>query len=245
LRDGSQQEADRVADAARLLGAKFHAVRADVRTGPNLEARARVARRNALPKGAATGHTMDDQAETVLIRLLRGTGPDGLAAMRSGTEHPLLELRRSETIAITESAGLEAFSDPSNADPAILRNRVRHELLPLCSQLAGRDVTPLLARLATLAAEDADYLRAQAETIDPTEASALRNAPAPIARRAVRTWLRGDGPYPPDLAAVERVLAVARGEMLGTEVAPTTRVKRTAGKLRLESLVTEAGGRTG
>jgi tRNA(Ile)-lysidine synthase len=184
---------------------------------------------------------MDDQAETVLLRLLRGTGPDGLGAMRPGHEHPLLALRRSEAREVALGAGLEPFEDPSNRDPSIQRNRVRHELLPLCSELAGRDVTPLLARLALLAGEDADWLGARAADLDPTDAASIASAPPAVARRAIRSWLRGDGPYPPDLAAVERVLAVARGEVLGTEVAPATRVRRTAGRMRVERLV-EAGG---
>ncbi len=211
LRPGSGEEAERVEQAARRLGASFRALNAMVGLGPNLEARARTARRAVLPKGAATGHTMDDQAETVLLRLLRGTGPDGLAAMRPGPEHPLLALRRKEALGVTLGAGLEPLEDPSNVDPSIQRNRVRHELLPLCSELAGRDVTPLLARLALLAGEDADWLGAKAADLDPTDAAEIAAAPAPIARRALRGWLRGDGPYPPDLAAVERVLAVARG----------------------------------
>jgi tRNA(Ile)-lysidine synthase len=245
LRPGSGSEAERVERAARRLGAGFRAEKAEVGQGPNLEARAREARRAVLPSGAATGHTMDDQAETVLLRLLRGTGPDGLGAMRPGPEHPLLALRREETIKVTTGAGLDPFEDPSNRDPSILRNRVRHELVPLCSALAGRDVTPLLARLALLAGEDADWLRAQAAGLDPTDAAQIAAAPAPVARRAVRGWLMGDGPYPPDLAAVERVLAVARGEVLGTEVAPTTRVRRTAGRLRVEPLARHPAVRTG
>ena len=103
-------------------------------------------------------------------------------------------------------------------------------------------MTPLLARLALLAGEDSEWLAAQAADLDPTDAAEIAGAPAPVARRAVRGWLRGDGPYPPDLAAVERVLAVARGEVLGTEVAPTTRVRRTAGRLRAEPLVEPRGG---
>jgi tRNA(Ile)-lysidine synthase len=235
LRPGSDDEAYRVEKAAMRFGASFVSLKLVVAAGPNLEARAREARRSALPPGAATGHTMDDQAETVLIRLLRGTGPDGLGAMRRGEEHPLLALRREETIEVTRAAGLDPLDDPTNRDPAILRNRVRHELLPLCSELVGRDVTPLLARLASLAAEDAEFLSGEADRLDPEDASALKDAPPPLSRRALRNWLRGDGPYPPDLAAVERVLAVARGEVIGTEVVPGTRVRRTAGRLRLEN----------
>jgi tRNA(Ile)-lysidine synthase len=243
LRPGSAAEADLVERAAHRLGAGFRSESVFVARGPNLEARARAARRSVLPAGAATGHTMDDQAETVLLRLLRGTGPDGLGAMRPGPVHPLLALRRAETLEVTLHAGFDPLDDPSNRDPSIQRNRVRHELLPLCSELAGRDVTPLLARLALLAGEDADWFGAEASHLDPTDARQVAGAPPAIARRAVRGWLRGDGPYPPDLAAVERVLAVARGDVLATEVAPTTSVRRTAGRLRAEPLAGRAGGR--
>jgi tRNA(Ile)-lysidine synthase len=242
LRPGSAAEADLVEHAAQRLGAGFCSESVVVAPGPNLEARARAARRSVLPAQAATGHTMDDQAETVLLRLLRGTGPDGLSAMRPGPVHPLLALRRAETLEVTLRAGLDPLDDPSNHDPSIQRNRVRHELLPLCSELAGRDVTPLLARLALLAGEDADWFRAEASYLDPTDARQVAGAPPAIARRAVRGWLRGDGPYPPDLAAVERVLAVARGDVIATEVAPTTSVRRTAGRLRAEPLAGRAGG---
>jgi tRNA(Ile)-lysidine synthase len=234
LRPGSADEAEIVRSAATSLGAGFRALQVEVGQGPNIEARARSARRAVLPPGTATGHTMDDQAETVLIRLLRGTGPDGLAAMREGREHPLLSLRRAETVEVATGAGLCPFEDPSNRDPSILRNRVRHELLPICSELAGRDVVPLLARLATLAGRDAEILEAVAGVLDPTDVKAVRNAPPAIATRSMRQWLQGDGPYPPDLAAVERVMAVARGEMTGTQVAPSTTVRRTAGRLRVE-----------
>jgi tRNA(Ile)-lysidine synthase len=224
LRPGSGDEAGIVRDAAAELGAGFEALRVEVGPGPNIEA----------PAGTATGHTMDDQAETVLLRLLRGTGPDGLAAMREGYEHPLLALRRSETIEVATGAGFSPFQDPSNRDPSILRNRVRHELLPVCSDLAGRDVVPLLARLAALAARDAEILNADAEALDATDIAAVRSAPPAIATRALRQWLQGDGPYPPDLAAIERVLAVARGEMTATVIAPSTTVRRKAGRLRVE-----------
>ena len=79
------------------LGAGFEAWTVAVAPGPNLEARARAARFAALPAGVATGHTMDDQAETVLLHVLRGAAADGLAGMAPGLRHPLLALRRAET----------------------------------------------------------------------------------------------------------------------------------------------------
>ena len=236
LRPGSAAEADVVAAAAARLGASFRAERVHVAPGPNLEARARAARRAVLGPDAATGHTMDDQAETVLLNLLRGAGVDGLAAMRAGTRHPLLAVRRAETHALCAALGLEPVTDPTNDDRRFLRNRVRHELLPLCSALAGRDVVPVLARQAEVLAGDAALLEALAEGVDPTDAAALAAAAPAVGRRAARRWLRGTGPHPPDLAAVERVLAVARGDARATDVAPGRRVRRWRGRLHTEAL---------
>ncbi len=231
LRPGSAAEAEVVAAAAARYGAAFRGERVVVTDGPNLEARARAARLAAVGPGAATGHTADDQAETVLANLLRGAGVDGLAAMRSGPGHPLLGLRRSDTEAVCRLEGLEPVRDPSNRDPRFLRNRIRAELLPLCSELAGRDVVPVLARQAGVLAGDADVLGAVAGLLDPTDARAVSAAPEPVARRAVRRWLTGEGPYAPPLDAVERVLAVARGERLATEVPGGRRVSRSGGRL--------------
>ena len=146
LRPGSAAESQVVAGAAARFGARFRSERVVVADGPNLEARARAARHRVLGRGAATGHTADDQAETVLVNLLRGAGVHGLAAMRAGATHPILDLRRAETVALCEQLGLEPVRDPSNEDPRFVRNRVRAELLPRCSDIAGRDVVPVLAR---------------------------------------------------------------------------------------------------
>jgi tRNA(Ile)-lysidine synthase len=174
---------------------------------------------------------MDDQAETVLLNLLRGAGLDGLAGMRPGPLHPLLGLRRAETTALCDAVGLDPVRDASNDDRRFRRNRVRHDLLPLCCAVAGRDVVPVLARQAGLLGAEGDLLDELAAAIDPTNGAALAAAPSPLARRATRRWLRRDGPHPPDLAAVERVLGVARGEARATDVAPGVRVRRSQGRL--------------
>lgn len=237
LRPGSAEEADVVARAASRVGAKFVSLRAHCEPGPNLEARARAARRDVLPAAAATGHTADDQAETVLINLLRGSGLDGLVGMRPGPEHPILGLRRADTERLVVAMRLEVVRDPSNDDPSILRNRVRHELLPLAASIAHRDVVPLLVRQARLLDEDAALLEALSAGLEETEPPALVLAPLPLQRRALRRWLRqlSPGGYPPDAAALERVLEVLHGERLATEIAGGARIRRSKGRLLAEA----------
>ena len=234
LRPGSSAEADVVADAAHRVGAGFRSEGVSLPDGPNLEARARQARRAVLGPDAATGHTADDQAETVLANLLRGSGVHGLAAMRVGPRHPLLGLRRAETVSLCAHLGLHPVVDPSNDDPRHLRNRIRHELLPMCSAVAGRDIVPVLARQAGALAGDADLLDALAALVDPEDAAALADAPEAVARRSVRGWLLGGGTHPPPLDAVDRVVAVARNERRATEVPGGRRVARSRGRLSIE-----------
>ncbi len=235
LRAASGAEAEVVADAADRFGASVRCVQVEVAPGADLEARARSARCRALGPGALYGHTADDQAETVLLALLRGTGLDGLAAMRA-EQHPLLALRRAETHALCAELDLEPVRDPTNTDPQFRRNRIRAEVLPLLDDVAERDVVPLLCRLAALARDDTDLLATLALDLDPTDALALASSPTPLAGRAVREWLRPHLPsgHPPDRGAVDRVLAVARGETIGTEIAGGLTVRRTGQRLRVE-----------
>lgn len=234
LRAGSSDEADVVRDAARRYGAAFRAERVDVGVGPNLEARARAARRAVLPSDALTGHTADDQAETVLLNLLRGSGLDGVRGIGEPHRRPLLALRRSDTHALCAAEGLVPVVDGSNYDPAFTRNRVRHELLPFLGDIGRRDPVPLLCRLAEHATDEVALLDELAAHIDPTDALALRAVPAPLARRAIRAWLRPqlEG-YPPDAAAVDRVFAVARGEAKATDVVAGVSVRRSGQRLRV------------
>jgi tRNA(Ile)-lysidine synthase len=149
---------------------------------------------------------------------------------------PLIGLRRSETHALCAELGLDPVIDASNDDLSLRRNRVRHELLPLLDAVAARDVVPVVARQAELLADDAALLDALSEVIDATDAKALRAAPLPLARRAVRSWLRCGSDaehHPPDAATVERVLAVARGEAAATDVGGGRRVTRSRGRLTI------------
>ena len=120
-----------------------------------------------------------------------------------------------------------------------MRNRIRHELLPLCAQVAGRDPVPLLARQAGVLRDEVallDSLAAEAAARSRPTPGPWRRPSRPLARRALRRWLReaGDGEHPPSLAEVDRTLAVAAGAAVGTELTGGRRVRRTGGRLRVE-----------
>jgi len=233
LRPGSNLEAELVRDLAKKLGADFDAKQVHIETGGNLEARARQARYDVLPTEVLTGHTADDQAETVLINLLRGAGLRGLSGMRPNYQHPLLQLRRNETQELCKALNIDVVNDPSNVDPQFQRNRIRHELLPLLDELAKRDVTVLLTRQADLLRSDADLLDELATHVDPCDARELVAAPIALARRAIRAWIAS--PYPPDAATVERVLAVASGATTACDIGESRQVRRSHQRLRIVS----------
>ncbi|MGH2345714.1 MAG: tRNA lysidine(34) synthetase TilS, partial [Chloroflexota bacterium] len=176
---GSEADADAafVEQEAHTLGLPCTVLRADARAYAarkrvSLETAARETRYAALRALAADlgadclaiGHTEDDQAETVLLHLLRGSGLDGLAAMRprrGDLARPLLGLSRSAVTAFCRDRGLTARSDRTNSDPRFRRNAVRMELLPVLKHFNPRACAALARCAATLAA-DADYLREQA-----------------------------------------------------------------------------------
>ena len=233
LRPGSDAEGERVAVVADSLGAAAVSVTAMVGDGPNLEARAREARLDALPDGVLTGHTADDQAETVLLNLLRGSGIHGSAGIGDPGRRPLLGLRRSETRALCVACGLEPLDDPMNDDPRFVRNRIRNEVLPLLAEVSDRDPVPLLARHAGLAGEAVVLLDALIADIDPTDARTLAMLSPELARLALRGWLTGLlGGRPPDAAAIDRVFDVAVGLVRATEVTGGLRIERSRGRLR-------------
>jgi tRNA(Ile)-lysidine synthase len=231
LRENSHSEADLVAQLATQLGAQFESRTVSLEQGANTEARAREARYNVLPQGVMTGHTADDQAETILINLLRGSGTRGLAGMQPTAQRPLLQIRRSETEALCAELGIAVFNDPSNDDERFQRNRIRHEVLPLMESLAKRDLVPVLTRQAGLLRDDDDLLNELAGALDPTDALALASAPTALARRAIRSWLTN--PLVPDSATVERVLEVARGNTLACDIGLGRQVRRSQQQLRI------------
>jgi tRNA(Ile)-lysidine synthase len=151
-------------------------------------------------------HHAEDQAETILGNVLRGCGLDGLAAMRLITEmgdelcllRPLLRVRRSEIDAFVQSQGLAFREDSSNASAEHRRNRLRHEALPLLSEIAGRDVVPILNRLGAIAERDEVFLQDEAEDwFDAcvvgdslTQLDTLHELDTAILSRVIGYWLR-------------------------------------------------------
>jgi tRNA(Ile)-lysidine synthase len=149
----------------------------------------------------AVGHTRNDQAETFLLRLLRGAGPRGLGGIhpRAGAiVRPLLEATRAEVVAYLEGRRLAWRDDESNADVAVPRNRVRHELIPFIAERFSPGIVDVLAREADLARDEEAWLEASAIEMASTvvlgkegthirlDAAALQAAPVPLARRMVR-----------------------------------------------------------
>jgi tRNA(Ile)-lysidine synthase len=237
---------------ARALGLPFHGLRVEVPPGASLQAQARAARYAALlacahAHGAecvAVGHTLDDQAETVLARLLRGTGLEGLAAIEprraDGVVRPLIDAPRALVHAYGAELALEAAHDPSNDDPRFLRVRIRHGLLPALARENPR-LTQALANLADDAREAASALTQQAEELLSQARSGvhiLREAPGPLRRRALRRWVerelgalardsgrepqaeaRGSAGEPPKVALQRRhIVALERMLWVGGEV---------------------------
>ena len=154
LRPSSAEDASIAKAIADRFDVQFRCERVEVADGANLEARARDARRAAVGADALTGHTADDQAETMLLRLLRSAGGAGLAAMSPGPSKPILALRRTETHELVHLLDLKVADDPTNSDRRFQRNRIRHDVIPLLNDVADRDVTTLLTRSSTLLRED-------------------------------------------------------------------------------------------
>jgi tRNA(Ile)-lysidine synthase len=246
LRPGSDADFAVVADAATDLGVPARVVRVTVEPGPNLEARARDARYEALEQARIAagadvvliGHTADDQAETVLLNLLRGSATAGLAAMaaRQGTiARPILGFRRRDTLEICARLGLAPVADPMNGELRYRRVWLRREVLPALEAGASRDLRALLARQAEVMRDESDLLdalasRALADAGDPPRVAALAAAEPALVRRALRQWL---GRPPPSLATIDALVAVVAGERRALELPGGRRVVRRAGRLEL------------
>jgi len=241
-RASSGQEAERVRALCAELNVPFTLHDVTVEPGTNFEARARAARRAALPAGVLTGHTMDDLAETVLLNMMRGAGLDGLSPMIGDPTKPLIDVRRNDLHYLVAGSSLQPIYDETNESPDFRRNRVRHELLPVLCDVAGRDVVPLLARQAALVHEDRAWLDVisgpdLARELEDVDCRELRAWPSARLRRWLRTQLSrddADGVHSPSSEEIERALGVVRGDVVATELTGKKRLSRSAQRLTLE-----------
>jgi tRNA(Ile)-lysidine synthase len=245
------------ATAARLTGLGY--VDVTVRTvtviagGAGPEADARTARYHALEEVAASrratvllGHTRDDQAETVLLGLARGSGTRSLAGMaaRSGPGgrwlRPLLGVARAVTEQACRENDLDPWRDPHNTDPSFARVRVRQAVLPTLEVELGPGIAEALARTAALARDDADLLDVLAADADPgtarLECAVLDGLPAALRRRVIGRWLRlehGLGDLSAGhLYAVEALVTDWHGQR-GVDLPGGVRVRRGEGWLEV------------
>lgn len=234
---------------------------------PGPEGAARTARYAALEQTAtamgawvALGHTLDDQAETVLLGLGRGSGARSLAGMApvSGRYlRPLLAIRRSQTVAACAAQGLEAWQDPQNSDPAFTRTRIRYLVMPALADALGPGVAEALARTASLLRDDADFLdTAAAKAADELggadtaqtagwSADAVAELPAAIRHRVLRTAAIAAGSPPGALsqrhvASMDGLVTSWHGQRWA-DLPGGVRCQRRYGRL----LFTASGGSTG
>ena len=242
LRPESANEVELVARLAGELGVPHHVLDAPLSHSTGIEAAAREARYAALESLrvsrtldlVATAHTASDQAETLLMRLARGTSLAGAASIHESRGdrviRPLLFATRAQIEAYVTARGFEVARDSMNADPAFLRVRIRQEVLPSLERAAGPGTVQALARFSALAADDEQWLGAEAARAltlvrwaedDTLEAEALSALGRPIARRVLALWLTGKA-VPLDGALLEDALRAARDR--GTATLPGDRV---------------------
>jgi tRNA(Ile)-lysidine synthase len=232
-------------------------VRVATQGGP--EAAARDARYTALSSLSERhravvllGHTLDDQAETVLLGLARGSGLrslSGMAPARGLFRRPLLGVTRSQTSSACAALGLAVWQDPSNADCQFARARVRQRVLPVLEDALGPGVAAALARTADLARADADALDALADglatkAVGPDGAAsveALAQAPAALRRRVLRGLALAAGCPAGDLSAVhleamDSLIVDWHGQQR-IDIPGSLSVRREGGRLRLSARV--------
>ena len=246
LQAGSSEVAATAARQASDLGLAAEVVRVKVvPDGNGVEAAARSARYAALSEPDALillAHTLDDQAETVLLGLARGSGVRSLAGMparRGPILRPFLTVRRTDTEQACRDWGLTWWDDPTNADPAHTRSRLR-AAMPLLERTLGPGLAEGLARTADLARQDADFIdEATTRTgIDATqpelELTCLRDLPPPVRQRVLLAWLRqagGDAVTRDHVRAVDSLLTDWHGQK--SIPVPAAQVVRTPTHLRL------------
>lgn len=260
LQEGSGDVARTTAGVLAQLGlAPVRVVAVDVQSaGEGPEAAARAARHAALAAEAEAwgagavllGHTLDDQAEQVLLGIARGSGPRALGAMRRVRGllvRPFLGLRRADTLDVCVAEGLEPWFDPTNEDPRFMRSRVRSAIMPFLEAELGPGVAEGLARTAALLGADADYLDGEARRTFASHADAasgrvslpideLRALPPALRGRVLSLSVTELGGQPTfeRLGAVERLLE-RRGSAGPVEVPGHVSAHRESGRLVLVS----------
>lgn len=246
LQPGSTEVAARVVARLEEIGIVAEMRTTHVSDIGGVEAAAREARLGELSSPGhpvLLGHTLDDQAETVLLGLLRGSGTRSLAGMavrRGPFLRPLLGLRRAETEAACREWGVEWWQDPMNRDRRFARVRARAAVASLREEL-GRDVAVALARTAELARMDADHLdelaAGELATVavgEELDVVTLSRVPEALRTRVLRDWLRESGLAPQlrHVVAVDQLLTGWRGQ--GPIHVPGGVVARRGGKLSCE-----------
>ena len=247
LQEGSARVAKAAARQARELGAdEAEVLTVEVTGGGGLEAAARRARyaalRNRTTGLVLLGHTRDDQAETVLLGLGRGSGPRSIAGMKPFDPpwgRPLLDVPRAATRAACAALGVEPWEDPHNADARFTRVRLRTEVLPLLEDVLSGGVAGALARTAAQVREDLetlDTLAGQLRGDEPTlDAKALESVPAALRRRVIRRWLLDGGACDlsdAHLRSVDALVGEWRGQG-GVWLPGSLVVERTHGRLAM------------
>lgn len=215
LQDGSEDIAERAAQAAGSFGLAAEVVRVEVGPG-NVEAAARSARYEALlayRRDVWVAHTADDQAETLILGALRGN-PSGMGERNGRVVRPFLGIRHADTVGACEELRLEPWHDPMNADPAFRRVAVRRQVLPLLGELLGGDAVPALAATADRIAADQALIASLTDLAPTTSCAELAEDAGPIRRRRLAAWLVGEGvPVQGDqLDAVEALVVDWHGQ---------------------------------
>ncbi|PXW35509.1 UNVERIFIED_CONTAM: tRNA(Ile)-lysidine synthase [Williamsia faeni] len=254
LQPGSAEVAGKAAAVAEALGARPVVVGVDVTGGGGPEAAARRARYAAFESHRADrpvllGHTLDDQAETVLLGFARGSGARSVAGMRPWAPpfgRPLLDVRRSATVAACAELDVTPYEDPHNRDPRFTRVRLRREVMPLLDEVLSGGVAEALARTARHLQLDLDVVERMVDDhaalvdTEQVDCDDLAVLPGAIRLRLLRRWLLAKGatePTEPVVQAVDALVMRWRGQgavAIGGRPQFRTQVTRRGARLVVE-----------